>query len=438
MNPTKENKAVKWLWRIVLYPIALIFIIILFVSLFAKIPSFEELEDPESNLATLLISEDGKTFSTFHLENRSYVKYEDLPLSLVHAAVATEDKRFYHHSGIDFRGLARVGFKTILMGDSSQGGGSTITQQLAKSLYPRENMNSKIPGVKYIKMVNTKVKEWITAVKLERNYTKNEILAMYLNTIFFGSNSYGIQAAANTFFGKEPNELLPEESACLLGMVNKPTRYNPVLNPEQSLKRRNYVLGQMQKARYITRKECDSLQQIPITLSFHQQDHNSGIGAYYDNSIAQPSYYINAKVAYKTEKSDISLEDYAQKITKTQISGGFICTQYGHTACSHWEMISGANCTTDGELKLECSVCGKTLEDEIIRAYGHHFTSWGECSTCGLSIEDYEEQLAASEEGMTGTVIGKTPVLILLITGGALVALMVVWLILKRKRRQKQ
>jgi len=167
------------------------------------------------------------------------------------------------------------------MGDSSQGGGSTITQQLAKSLYPRENMNSKIPGVKYIKMVNTKVKEWITAVKLERNYTKNEILAMYLNTIFFGSNSYGIQAAANTFFGKEPNELLPEESACLLGMVNKPTRYNPVLNPEQSLKRRNYVLGQMQKARYITRKECDSLQQIPITLSFHQQDHNSGIGAYY-------------------------------------------------------------------------------------------------------------------------------------------------------------
>ena len=305
MNPEKKKTLDKWFWGIILVPIALLLIMILFVALFAKIPSFEDLEDPDSNLATLLISEDGKVFSTYHLENRSYVKFEDLPQSIVDAAVATEDARFYKHSGIDFRGLARVGVKTILMGNSSQGGGSTITQQLAKSLYPREACKSKIPGVKYIKMVNTKFKEWITAVKLERNYTKEEIVTMYLNTIFFGSNAYGIQAAANTFFGKEPRELTVEEGACLVGMVNKPTRYNPVSNPDKSLERRNHVLKQMRKYGYITRNECDSLSEIPIVLNFQQQDHNSGIGAYYRDMLRR---VMNAQQPKRSNYRQV--EDY--------------------------------------------------------------------------------------------------------------------------------
>ncbi len=147
------------------------------------------------------------------------------------AAVATEDARFYEHSGIDMKSLARVLVKTILMQDSSQGGGSTITQQLAKTLYPRRQVNSRIPGWSAVVMVQTKLKEWITAVKLERDYTKNEIMDMYLNSIFFGSGAYGVKAASETFFSKEPADLTVEEAALLVGMVNKPTRYNPSSTP---------------------------------------------------------------------------------------------------------------------------------------------------------------------------------------------------------------
>ena len=161
------------------------------------------------------------------------------------------------------------------MGDSSQGGGSTITQQLAKTLYPRQDVSSRIPGGKFIKLVTIKIKEWITAVKLERNYTKNEIVTMYLNAIFFGSNAYGVKSAAATFFDKDVSDLTIEESACLVGMVNKPTRYNPAINPENSLKRRNHVLRQMEKYDYISSAQYDSIVQIPIVLSYRQQDHLS-------------------------------------------------------------------------------------------------------------------------------------------------------------------
>ena len=191
--------------------VALVLFIIFLVWLFADIPSFKELENPESNIATQVIAEGGEILATFHIENRTFVTYDELSPNIVHAAVATEDVRFYKHSGIDFRGLARVLFKTILMRNSSQGGGSTITQQLAKTLYPRTEMKRKVPAIYHMKMVWTKLKEWITAVKLEKNYTKDEIMTMYLNSIFFGSSAYGIRSAAETFFGKAPDNLTVEE-----------------------------------------------------------------------------------------------------------------------------------------------------------------------------------------------------------------------------------
>ena len=240
-------------------PVACVMLLILSVWAFADIPSFEELEDPESKLATQVIAEDGEILTTFHIENRSYVSYEELSPYLIEAAVATEDVRFYSHSGIDFRSLARVLVKTLMMSDSSQGGGSTITQQLAKTLYPREDLGGSFPGVRQIKMIWIKLKEWITAVKLERNYTKNEILTMYMNAVFFGSNAYGIKTASQTFFSKNPSELTVEESAMLVGMVNKPTRYNPVLNPDKALGRRNFVLKQMAKAGFLTDEAADSI-----------------------------------------------------------------------------------------------------------------------------------------------------------------------------------
>ncbi len=255
---------------------------VLWIWFIADIPSFEELESPESNLATQVIADDGKTIlSTFHIENRSYVKYEDLSPHLVSAVVATEDVRFYNHSGIDFKSLARVIFKTLLGGDSSQGGGSTITQQLAKTLYPREDLSELGKISKIFKMIGIKLSEWGTAVKLERSYTKEEIITMYFNQVFFGSNAYGIKAAAQTFFAKNPYDLTVEESATLVGMVNKPTRYNPALNPDKSLVRRNFVISQMRKAGFLSRAEADSIAEIPIVLSYQIQDHTAGSGLYF-------------------------------------------------------------------------------------------------------------------------------------------------------------
>ena len=282
MTDATKKKMIKWFWILFSVPVVCAAGFIGAVWAFADIPSFEELESPDSNLATQVIGDDGSTIlSTFHIENRSYVTFDELSPNLVEAAIATEDVRFHQHSGIDFRSLARVVFKTLLGGNSSQGGGSTITQQLAKTLYPRADVSSSIPGWSKVKMVWIKLKEWVTAVKLERSYTKDEIITMYLNQVFFGSNAYGIKSAAQTFFAKTPAALTVEEAATLVGMVNKPTRYNPALNPDKSLTRRNFVISQMAKAGYLTEAQRDSIQQIPITLSYQVQDHTAGSALYF-------------------------------------------------------------------------------------------------------------------------------------------------------------
>ena len=315
MTEATKKKISKWFWILVISPFALLMFLVLLVWMFADIPSFAELENPDNKLATQIIAEDGEILTTFHIENRTYVSYDELSENLVHAAVATEDVRFYRHSGIDFIGLGRVLFKTILLSNSSQGGGSTITQQLAKTLYPRAEMEKKIPGIYHIKMVWTKLKEWITAVKLERDYTKDEIMTMYLNSIFFGSGAYGVRAASETFFRKHPSELTIEESAMLVGMVNKPTRYNPALNPDKALVRRNFVIGQMEKAGYFddqakaagvkTTAFRDSIRQIPIELNYQVQDHNSGHAPYFRDMVRR---VMSAK---KPKRSSYSVpEDY--------------------------------------------------------------------------------------------------------------------------------
>jgi len=305
MTEATKKKIVKWFWILFTVPVLMVAGLIGLVWAFADIPSFEELENPDSKLATQVIAEDGEILTTFHIENRSFVTYDELSENLVNAAVATEDVRFYKHSGIDFKSLGRVIFKTLLGGDSSQGGGSTITQQLAKTLYPRQDVSSRIPGVSTLKMVWIKLKEWVTAVKLERSYTKDEIMNMYMNAIFFGSNAYGIKAASQTFFGKAPSDLTVEEAATLVGMVNKPTRYNPAINPDKSLVRRNFVISQMAKAGFITREACDSIQQVPITLSYQIQDHNAGLGPYFRDMLRRT---MNAKEPKRS--SYAQYEDY--------------------------------------------------------------------------------------------------------------------------------
>ena len=295
---TVSAKTIRWIWLICFAPVALVAVMMLLaaVGAFGRMPSFEELENPKSNLATEIYSEDGKVLSTFFIQNRSYVQYADLfPQDstrhiyldgynvppVVAALISTEDIRYRDHSGIDIPSLVRVAVKTVLLQRSSQGGGSTITQQLAKNLFPRDTVRNRGKIVKTTKLVMSKFKEWITALKLEYNYTKEEIATMYLNTVEYGSNAYGIKSAAQTFFGKEPHELAVQEAAMLVGVVNAPTRYSPVRNPENALNRRNLVLQRMRVAGALTREECDSITSLPIVLNYKPISHNEGTATYF-------------------------------------------------------------------------------------------------------------------------------------------------------------
>ena len=296
-------KAVKWFWIVVTAPFALLLLLLLLTAagLFGKLPSFEELENPKSNISTEIYSEDGQMIGSFYVQNRSYVDYDEISPNLVAALVSTEDSRFYSHSGIDFISLARVGVKTLALGNRSQGGGSTITQQLAKNLFPRDTSIYSNPFSRNGKLVLAKLKEWITAVKLEYNYTKEEIIAMYLNIVPYGSNAFGIKSAAQTFFNKLPSEVSVEEAALLVGVVNAPTKYSPVRNPERALARRNTVIDRMEANGYLTRTQRDSLKQVPITLDYHPISHNMGSGTYFREMLRtvmtarrpEPSDYYN-------------------------------------------------------------------------------------------------------------------------------------------------
>lgn len=279
----QEPKSIRWMWILLISPFAIVItmLFLAFLGVFGRLPSFEELENPKSNLSTEIYSEDGVMIGSFFVQNRSFVNYEDLSPNLVAALVATEDARFYDHSGIDFISLARVGVKTVALQRRDQGGGSTITQQLAKNLFPRDTAVYKNAISRGSKLVFAKMKEWITAVKLEYNYTKEEIIAMYLNTVEFGSNAYGIKSAARTFFNKTPKDLTIEEAAMLVGVVNAPSRYSPVRNYDRAMVRRNTVINRMEKSKYISVKERDSLSSLAIKLNFKPISHNQGAGTYF-------------------------------------------------------------------------------------------------------------------------------------------------------------
>ncbi|MBO7300380.1 MAG: penicillin-binding protein [Tidjanibacter sp.] len=284
---SKAKKVTLWFWTLILVPTVVVVALLVATNagVFGRLPSFEELENPKSNLATEIYSEDGVLLGSYYVQNRSYVDYEDLSPALVAALISTEDERFYTHSGIDFISLARVGIKTIVLGDKGQGGGSTITQQLAKNLFPRDTTPYTSRLARVGRLVIAKFKEWITAVKLEYNYTKDEIVAMYFNTVFYGSNAYGIKAAAKTFFGKEPSEINVQEAAVLVGVVNAPTYYNPVRNPKNSLARRNTVMSRMEASGYLTKSQLDSLQALPIELNYSSSSHNEGLATYFREMI---------------------------------------------------------------------------------------------------------------------------------------------------------
>jgi len=279
-SKTNYKKYLTWFWSIFAFPFVLVILIFILISLekLGPMPSFIQLENPEYYLAAEVYSEDEILLGKISIENRTWTDYKDLSPYLIAALIATEDIRYYRHSGIDVRGIARALFRTILLGQNT-GGGSTITQQLAKQLYPRDTANVSAL-VRKIRLGVTKFKEWQTAVKLEKSYTKEEIIAMYLNKYDFNYQAIGIKSAARVYFNTTPDSLKIEDAAVLIGMLKASTLYNPVRNYDRMLQRRNVVLSQMAKYGYIDRKLCDSVKQDSILLDFQIEDHNTGLATY--------------------------------------------------------------------------------------------------------------------------------------------------------------
>jgi penicillin-binding protein 1A len=286
-SPVWVGKTIKYLWLsfvggVIFFILFVWMVSVNFLGLFGSLPDFKALENPESELASELYSADGFLLGTYARENRSPVKFEELSPNLVQALIATEDVRFEEHSGIDMTAMIRVFVKSIILGQDA-GGGSTLSQQTAKNLFKTrtdasQGILSSVPG---LRMLIIKTKEWIVATQLEKAYTKNEILTLYLNTSEFGSNAYGIKTASGTFFNKLPSELAVQEAAVLVGLFKAPTYYSPVFNPENSLRRRNTVLSQMAKNGLLPQTEFDSISRLPIELDYRVRNQNHGLATYF-------------------------------------------------------------------------------------------------------------------------------------------------------------
>jgi penicillin-binding protein 1A len=271
---TNVKKYILWFWATILGGLLVVILLFFTASIggFGALPTFEELENPQTNLATEVISADGVTIGKYATENRTPIKYKELPENLVQALVATEDERFYEHSGIDFKGFARAVIKL-----GRDGGASTITQQLAKNLFTKRASRN------IFKRIGQKMKEWVVSVKLERQYTKQEIIAMYLNTQDFIFNAVGIRSAARIYFGKEAKDLDVQESAILVAMLKNPRQYNPnrEISKDKSRRRRNVVFFQMAKNGFLTQSEKDSLQLLPLKINYTPESHDEGYATYF-------------------------------------------------------------------------------------------------------------------------------------------------------------
>ncbi len=276
LTPEEISKYTRTFWQILIGVITLVclFLVGVRVGLFGKLPSFEDLENPRSNLASEILTDDNRVLGTYYLQNRSNVKYSELSPHLVHALVSTEDKRFYDHSGIDyFRTLTTV-FHTIVLRDKQ--GGSTITQQLALNLFSERRERSTI------KRVMQKFQEWITSVRLERNYTKEEIIMMYFNTVDFGyKNTFGIKSGARTFFNTTPDKLTAEQAALLVGMLKGPTMYSPIRAADRALTRRNQVLINMHAENFLTDAELADAKSKPLGLDINISSYGEGLAPYF-------------------------------------------------------------------------------------------------------------------------------------------------------------
>jgi penicillin-binding protein 1A len=300
----KVKKIIKTAWLTLIFCI-LFFVLIIFsiqynlLNLFGGMPSLQDLEKPQSELSSELYSSDTVLLGKYFRYNRSPIKYKELSKELITTLLVTEDIRFYEHSGIDFKGLVRASYglfkNTITFGNSGlEGGGSTITQQLAKNLFKiRNERKGKLGNIPFLGLVISKTKEWIVALKLEEFYTKNEILSMYLNTAEYGSNSYGIKVAVKTYFNKLPSEINYNEASIIVGLLNKPTKYNPFYNPENSFNKKSEIIYNLYKYKKISKIQFDSLSALGLNLTYKVQNQNSGQATYFRGKFIEVCFYCN-------------------------------------------------------------------------------------------------------------------------------------------------
>ena len=282
-SKNKARKKKKVLYRIFSRLVLLVVILVLlsgayvgyriYRRAYGALPATQTLEKIQHAQATEVYSRYGTLMGRYYLENRNSIRFDQIPPHIIQALVATEDARFYKHHGIDTRSLFRVLFKTVLLGDEGSGGGSTITQQLAKNLYPRT-------GKGHLALIGTKIREMIIAWRLEKIYPKEQLIQMYLNTVPFGENTYGIKNASQLYFSSLPGELAPEQGATLVGMLKGTSLYNPHKNPEQARQRRNVVLSQMARYEFLQPEEAEKLQQTPLNTQYNPIDHNNGLAPY--------------------------------------------------------------------------------------------------------------------------------------------------------------
>ena len=274
------RKIVRWMWYLMGAGFAALFLVFFILS-FSNLPDTKELENPKSTLASEVYGINGEVLGRFFIENRVPVEYSELSSHLVNALIATEDERFYKHAGIDMEALGRVLVKTAILGQKSTGGGSTITQQLAKLLFTGK------PATSITKRIVQKLKEWIIAVRLERRYTKEEIISMYLNKFDFLNNGDGIKAAAEVYFSESQDSLSLEQAATLIGMLKNPALFNPLSRPDTVRHRRNVVLKQMEHNGLLTPAEYDSLKILPLDIRYQRSTHNDGPAPYFRGEVAR-------------------------------------------------------------------------------------------------------------------------------------------------------
>lgn len=293
-TPETPKKDAKWLKRakIVMWSLAIALVVGLFLLFWIinkdDLPTFEQLENPKYDLASVIYDANNDPIGKYYVENRETIKFDELSPNVLNALVSTEDERFFDHSGVDIMALMRVGFKTVLLQQESQGGGSTISQQLAKLLFERPDMRGLGKIRRTQKLIATKLKEWITAVKIEQRYTKEEIVTMYLNKFEFINGAHGIEAAAQTYFTKNQKDLNIEEAAVLVGMLKNPSLYNPKRFPKKSQERRNTVLNQMYKSDHISKEVRDSLSGIVISMDhFSRKTQSEGPAPYFRSELTK-------------------------------------------------------------------------------------------------------------------------------------------------------